>query len=223
MAIAFVNSTTATQALEIDSLLTITSASTNTDHLLLLIVGVGDFASSSFTGWTLLAENAVTYHRVYWRWSDGSATYDVPVDSGSDCIAGMVAYSGVDNTTPIAADAESVANDGDSPSVTATGDGLLVCLISGTSEAPWSFGQPLGMTERVDATFNDMIGVGIADEAISSGPTGTKSWTVLGPTLELKSSVALNESTGGGGGEEEVVIAPTRRSPNSKRIITGLI
>lgn len=159
-----------------------------------LVMGVsarGNLAGSAVTtpsGWTLRGTpiqtgNGVADQSLYMFTrvaSSEPASYTVTVGSTTRIMAAMLAYSGVDNTTPFdvasgnsgASSASAVAP---TLSAAATGE-MLVEFFASVSNSTWT--APTGSTERVDISVGSVTSFEAADELLSaSGATGTRTAT----------------------------------------------
>jgi len=135
------------------------------------------------SGWTLFSTAEFTvftpggpvHSKLYWKLAGGSepADYTWTISAGPYTEVGILAYSGVDNTTPIDASASDIGEGGGTvtpPSITTTvANTVLLAFLHDYGNA---MSTPSGMTQRAlwDASINL-----IADEArAATGATGTR-------------------------------------------------
>jgi hypothetical protein len=149
-------------------------------------------------GWSLVVQNtisATSVYRAYVHVVDSSepASWTWNLSSSEAAVGAIVAYRGVDNTSPVDVSAGQSNSTGSkkvtAPSLTTSGASRL--LFIGGQQGVGSFSPPSGMTERVDA-FNDSkhydIKMEIADESRpQAGPTGSR----IATSTTTKSSVGL--------------------------------
>jgi hypothetical protein len=139
------------------------------------------------TGWNLVTGSPLTSstHRssVFWRIADGTTTdnFSATLSGATNWIAFMLAYSGVDGTTPLDGVTPSATSDASSVTVATTGtvtpsaaSSLLVGLFSHDAVSAfhaYSPNSPAGLTER----FDDGESVGFVamcgDDVASTGAT----------------------------------------------------
>ncbi|MCR4332116.1 MAG: hypothetical protein NUV34_05350 [Sulfuricaulis sp.] len=148
-------------------------------------------------GWTLVRQvtqgsatssKLATYYRVAGVGEPASFFWTFSGGSHSGVVGGIMSFSGVDNVTPIDAEAGNAtasATTHTAPSVTTTLDnGMLVTAHELTSSRTWT--PPGGMTEAVDvASLTPSNASGIALEMnyearTTAGATGTRTATVGG-------------------------------------------
>jgi hypothetical protein len=151
----------------------------------------GTYAIGSPAGWTLInrtttgaGANSLT-SAVFWRKASASepasATFTLSGGSGVDMVGGVVAYTGVDGTTPVNVSAVATGSGATvtSPSVTTTVAGTrLVHLVTKLGEAQ---PVPATATQRwrlLSPSSGADQGASAADEAVAAaGATGTRSST----------------------------------------------
>ena len=148
-------------------------------------------------GWTLVRQvtqgsatssKLATYYRVAGVGEPASFFWTFSGGSHSGVVGGIMSFSGVDNVTPIDAEAGNAtasATTHTAPSITTTLDnGMLVTTHELTSSRTWT--PPGGMTEAVDvASLTPSNASGIALEMnhearATAGATGTRTATVGG-------------------------------------------
>lgn len=156
-------------------------------------------------GWTLVRSDAngtTQTQAIYWHAAGASEpatytfTFGAPVASA---VAGLVAYSGVDTTSPIdvaGGQSNAASSSITAPSVTTTvANTMLVGFFGLDNDATIS--PPSGMTERwdVDAQGTADEGAEAADVATATaGATGTKVATASISDLSIGQLVALKPS-----------------------------
>ena len=161
-------------------------------------------------GWTATGTNdgLGIPTKIFWRVAGGSEgasyTFGTTNSAAADGIVRIVAFTGVDNTTPIQVAASyitSTNNGGNSvtlvaPSVTATGAGALVCYFAsqngGTLTTPTS---PVGIAEIFNSTPGGYV-INAADwVAVAAGATGTVTSTHSLSSGWTVASLVLNEAS----------------------------
>lgn len=187
------------------------------DVLLLVVETANEAVSVQMSGWTEVSVSpqglgtaggtAATRLAVYYRISAGDEVAVGIADSGNHTIAAILAFRGVDQTTPInalAADLRATDNTAVIfPSVTTTKDNCWILLIeahalpdanstavvSGHTNANLS-----GITERLDGNTNAGNGGGLSlasGEKVTAGATGTSSAALTTSTIGAQITLAL--------------------------------
>ncbi len=155
-------------------------------------------------GWTLVRQdaNASTMRQaVFVRVAGGSepASYTFNLSSAQSAAGGIVAYSGVDGTTPVEVHGGQLNASSTSitaPSITTTGANRQIVGFFGTPVLT-SMTPPGGMTERYDQTVPSTntykVTSGAADENVAAaGATGTRVATAANAAANIGQLVALN-------------------------------
>lgn len=182
------------------------------------------------SGWTLgdsgsNGNNAGAWYRKAAGGSEPS-TYSWTFTGSDESEVVILAYSGIDTTTPVGAYSKNTATGGDggvvATGVTATNAGSLLFL-AGTN-AGYAIGKPLqppsGMTERAEIQGASFGAAYAADLEIAAGATGDKTatresgGTNTGPYTAFL--VALNAASGGGGSTAK---ARRIQAPEGARIL----
>mgnify|MGYP000337719593 FL=1 len=163
------------------------------------------------SGWTEITQaqqfQVSRYQRAYYKVAGGSepASYTWTVNNLDTVNIGIVAYSGVDNATPL--DATSTSSSGTSANRTATGlttatDNAWLVLGSTGSQNPSA--GPSGMTNRATWTGHTVI----YDQAITpAGATGNKVITTAADTNGWTTAlIALRPASGGAGAAPQLML-----------------
>jgi signal peptidase I len=176
-------------------------------HLLVAQVAFNthDFTGSitAPSGWTLVRvdnDAANTIQAVFWRFAGSSepSSYTFTNTTGDTSRTGsgtIVAYSGVDTTTPVDAQGGTAFTSNvtalTAPSVNTTVPGTrLLTLVGQRSAGPIS--PAAGMAERAEATSSNQNVIELADQAIAgAGATGTRTATSGASRAAIAQAVAL--------------------------------
>lgn len=172
---------------------------TSTGDVMLASISVRTSAISvtAPAGWTVIRDTPqaagdgmrlVTYYRVAAAGEPASYTWTFSGGTHAGAVGGITTYSGVDNSTPIDAQAGGVtasATTHVAPTVSATvADDMLVTVHSMASSATWTV--PTGMSESVDiASGTPTASTGVSmqinrEERAATGATGTRTATASG-------------------------------------------
>ena len=209
----------------------------NGDLLLAWCITDPDGAVTDLTApgdWTQIASDATAIRgRIFYKVASGeSGTYAFGTSAGSDGAWVIVAFTGVDTTTPIQVNpvisGGTAATDLVAPSITMTGAGALVCCYG--SQNAGTFTTPSGMTEIADHSPGGWAAQSICWESRTSGATGTRTSTHSVSEMRVWASLGLNEAGGGGGGPTFPTIATNNTtasastsSPLALNMPTGIV
>ncbi|HVD62815.1 MAG TPA: Ig-like domain-containing protein, partial [Lapillicoccus sp.] len=177
---------------------------TSGDALLAVVSVRGAPAITPPAGWTLvrLDANASTMRQaVFVRIAGGSepASYTFTLSNAQSAAGGIVAYTGVDATTPVDVHGGQLNASSTSitaPSITTTGANRMIVGFFGTPVLT-SVTPPGGMTERFDQTVPSTNTYKVTSEAASqsvagAGATGTRVATAVNAAANIGQLVALN-------------------------------
>lgn len=219
MAITFVAASTGNTAL--DSLNVALPTGWAAGDLLLMFAEDAGATLSASAGWTPLAcsPQATTGSSTLWGWyrvaqaGDGAA--NISGTSIAHLQAGMVAYRGVDNTTPLdVTPVGGVENTSDTTgatgaSVTTVSAGcMIVVAFSHATDSvlanysSWANSNLVSVDERIDAatTITDGGGIGVADGIkTTAGAVGSTTTTYRAASVKGFMTIPLRPDTGGGG------------------------
>jgi hypothetical protein len=170
------------------------------------------------SGWTLIGTanpgsfvpGGQTSSKIYWKLATGSepADYTWTISTGSYSEVGIIAYSGVDTTTPIDASSSVESSGGNVTASSVTTTVANTQLIAVLHDYGNTMSAPSGMTQRAlwDASINL-----IADEAIAStGATGTRADGAAYGAWNAH-LIALKPAGGGGGAASGLILPPAYR------------
>lgn len=188
-----------------------------TDDLLFLLVETANENVTTPTGWTIApsahqgvgtaASTTATEISLFYRWVDGTESSASVADPGDHVIGRMVAYRGVDTTTPFDTSAGSTKATASTtatfPSITTTVDNCLVLLVeahslpdanSTTVVSGHTNANLSGIAERIDNNTNAGNGGGmsLADGTkTTAGATGTTTATLSNSAVGAHITLAL--------------------------------
>jgi hypothetical protein len=173
------------------------------DVLLAVVSARGAPTITAPAGWTLvrLDINATTMRQaIFVRTAGGSepASYTFSLSSAQSAAGGIVAYSGVDGTSPIDAhggQANAASTSITAPSITTTGPDRMLVGFFGTA-ALTTISPPAGMTERFDQTVPGTNTYKVTSEAgdapiAAAGATGARVAVAANSAANVGQLVAL--------------------------------
>jgi hypothetical protein len=150
-------------------------------------------------GWTLIRRDDIGAsggQAVYWKMAGASepASYSFSLGGTQRASGGIVAYSGVDNSSPIDASSGQVSGGPSTfitaPSATTTAPGAMVVGFFGSS-AVTTITPPTGMTERFDTASTGTTTEAASVTQAAAGSTGTKTATSAASGYWIGQLVAL--------------------------------
>jgi hypothetical protein len=179
------------------------------DAMLAAVAFRGNPTITPPAGWTLVRQdvNGNTHRQaVFVKVAGGSepASYTFTLSSAQSAAGGIVAYSGVDQASPVDAHGGQINTSSTSataPSITTTGPDRMVVAFYATPNLT-TFTSPGGMTERYDQQVpaaNQYKVTATADDQLvaGTGGTGTRVATVANSAASVGQLVALRPASGG--------------------------
>ncbi|MEX5718214.1 hypothetical protein [Geodermatophilus maliterrae] len=167
------------------------------DLLVAQVAYYGASTISATSDWTHLltdTSGGLVTSAVYYKFATGTdaVTFTRPESSPGDMVGGIVAYGGVDRTSPVAASGRATGT-GDTvtaPTVTTTVEDTVVLYLLAKRVAP--FPTPGGLRELWKAP-SDSEGVTAADESfVGPGTTPPRTFSLAGSTTEyVAQTIAL--------------------------------